>query len=435
MPTIGTINFKLTAVTGQFQKEMRRSQKAIGRFGDKVKSSIGGLINFRTAIATLLGGAGLGLLVKRTLDEVDALAKAADNIGTTTQALRGLQLQANLSGVATEKLTKGVKRYLINIGDAVDGTGEAGEVLEDMGLSAKALAQLPLVDSMARFADAMNNLGTQAERANALSKLFGRTGADMAVFFRNGSKGIREAAEMAEKFGTAISRIDANKIEQANDAMRLLREAFAGVRFGIVTDLAPLLTGLFNGIQSVGNKFIDLRKFAQQAMFTIIFTVSESIDMFLRLRLQLNKFLIGFETIKSLPAVVGTAIFGEGFEAGISNLKKLLKETRAIEIEMGEAASGSEGLQAKLLKMFEAAEAGAKKYFDSLKLNLGSGSGSILDSIDKATKKRTGRIGFKSAKEVAFGGFNESRRLVSVQESALDVLKNIERKIGGAVLA
>ncbi len=435
MPTIGKINFKLTAVTGQFQNGMRRAQKAISRFGDKVKSSIGGLINFRSVIGALLGGAGLGLLVKRTLDEVDALAKAADNIGTTTQALRGLQLQANLSGVATEKLTKGVKRYLINIGDAVDGTGEAGDVLKDMGLSAKALAQLGLVESVAKFADALKGLGTQAERANAMSKLFGRTGADLAVFFKDGSKGIRDAAEMAEKFGTAISRIDANKIEQANDAMRLLREAFAGVRFGIVTDLAPLLTGLFNGIQSVGNKFIDLRKFAQQAMFTIIFTVSESIDMFLRLRLQLNKFLIGFETIKSLPAVVGTAIFGEGFEAGISNLKKLLKETRAIEIEMGEAASGSEGLQAKLLKMFEAAEAGAKKYFDSLKLNLGSGSGSILDSIDKATKKRTGRIGFKSAKEVAFGGFNESRRLVSVQESALDVLKNIERKIGGAVLA
>ncbi len=75
----------------------------------------------------------------------------------------------------------------------------------------------------------------------------------------------------------------------------------------------------------------------------------------------------------------------------------------------------------------------------------------LADSIDSEMEKRlskkdspvarllklerAGRTGFKSAKEVAFGGFNQSRRLVSVQESALDVLKRIERKVGGATLA
>ena len=460
MPTIGTINFKLTAVTGQFQKEMRRSQKAIGRFGDKVKSSIGGLINFRTAIATLLGGAGLGLLVKRTLDEVDALAKAADNIGTTTQALRGLQLQANLSGVATEKLTKGVKRYLINIGDAVDGTGEAGEVLEDMGLSAKALAQLPLVDSMARFADAMNNLGTQAERANALSKLFGRTGADMAVFFRNGSKGIREAAEMAEKFGTAISRIDANKIEQANDAFRILKEQFAGIRFAAVTQLAPILTGIALRLQAIaisGQSVGDTVAFAMERSTKAVGFLADAIqDIVIAWKAtQLGAARAAAKTVdffsKDKGIDLSVATFKLNEATGV--FEELGKTTKRWRNEIESTNPVIERLQKQLDSMlirpkvsddiarfFRNSRAQAQALAEELKDKLSFSFGDFaatLQSTSKAIKQRAGRIGFKSAKEVAFGGFNESKRLVGIQSRALKLLERIARNTrnGGAALA
>ena len=459
MATIGKINFKLTAVTGQFQKGMRRAQKAIGRFGDKVKSSIGGLINFRTAIATLIGGAGIGLLVKRTLDEVDALAKAAFNIGTTAEALRGLQLQANLSGVETEKLTKGLKRYLINIGDAVDGTGEAGDVLKDMGLSAKALARLPLVESVARFADALKGLTTQAERANAMSKLFGRTGADLAVFFKDGSKGIRDAAEMAKRFGTAISAIDTLKIQATNDAFRILKEQFAGIRFAVVTQLAPILTGIATQLQAMamsGQAVGDIVAFAMErsvkAVGFLANAIQDTVIAWKATQLGAARAAVDivdfFSKDKGIDFDVATFKLNEA--SGM--FEELGKTTKRWRNEIESTNPVIERLQKELdnllirpkvsddiERFFRNSRAQAQALAEELKssLSFGAFGGSLLESINKATKKRTGRIGFKSAKEVAFGGFNESKRLVGIQSRALKLLERIARNTrnGGAALA
>ena len=456
MATIGKINVKLVATTGQFQKGMRRASKATQRFGDKIKSSIGGLFNFKTAIASLIGGAGIGLLVKRTLDEVDALAKAAFNIGTTAEALRGLQLQANLSGVETEKLTKGLKRYLINIGDAVDGTGEAGDVLEDMGLSAKALAQLPLVESMARFADALHGLGTQAERANAMSKLFGRTGADLAVFFRNGSKGIRDAAEMAKRFGTAISDIDTQKIQAANDAMRILKEQFAGVRFAIVTNLAPIITGISTRLSAMamsGSAAGDMIAFAMERSIGAIGFLGNAVQT-ARIGFKALQLEVAQAAADLVDFVTGDKAFD--FEVAEFKLNKATGEFEEIGDTMkrwrGEIEQTNpviERLRAELdalliepkvsddiARFFRNAREQAKALAEDMKQSLLVDLPDAFPNLVKAVKQRIGRIGFKSGKEVAFGGgFNQSRRLVSVQESALDVLKSIERKVGGATLA
>lgn len=425
MPTIGKLNYKLIATTGQFQRAMRGAGKTIATLGEKVKSSVGRLVNFKTVIGALLGGGALGLLVKRTLDEVDALAKAADNIGTTTQALRGLQLRANLAGVETEKLTKGLKRYLINIGDAVDGTGEAGEVLEAMGLNAAKIARLPLVESVAAFTDALETLGTTAERANAMSKLFGRTGADLAVFFRDGSKGIREAAAMAEQFGTAITRIDAAKIEQANDAFRLLREVIAGTRFAITKALAPALTELFTGLTKMGNLGLNIEHIFRTALFTVGVSLGRVIDLFKQMQLFIINAQFDFVELQRKAR----AFLGLDTSEMENTLDDLVKQWEDLANEIHESGSAAERFGDEMVAAYERAEKKASELADSLVFNFKEPV-AMAEKLADAQKaaRTTGTIGSRAALRMsptAAGGVFGAQRIGEKTNKLLEDIKTL----------
>lgn len=62
------------------------------------------MFSLRGIIGTLVGGAGLGLLVKKSIDFADNIAKTADVAGITTKALQEYRFAADLAGVSTEQL-------------------------------------------------------------------------------------------------------------------------------------------------------------------------------------------------------------------------------------------------------------------------------------------------------------------------------------------
>ena len=112
------LKFKITAVdvTQKAFSAVRRSLARVSK----------ALFSFKTSIAAVAGAAGLGLLVKSSLDSIDRISKLSRTLGISVQDLRKLELAADLSGVQIDTLARGVRTLNKGMIDFVrDGTGEA----------------------------------------------------------------------------------------------------------------------------------------------------------------------------------------------------------------------------------------------------------------------------------------------------------------------
>src|SRR4051812_48051365 len=95
------LNVALTATTGAFASALKGAEGIAQRFGDRLKSAILsplGLITGALSTGALIAG------IKNAAHQIDELAKAADRLGISTQALAGLEHAADLAGVSSETL-------------------------------------------------------------------------------------------------------------------------------------------------------------------------------------------------------------------------------------------------------------------------------------------------------------------------------------------
>lgn len=231
--------------------ETRVEITAIDKTAAAFKSVEGGLrslgrqvLSAQGALLTLAGVGGLGLLVKSAFESGDAAAKLSDRIGITTGRLIGLQHAANLAGVDSDKLTLALRTLNKGVIDAARGGGEAQESLQRLGLSAVQLASLPLDQQFTRIGESLMNMRNINDRNAAAMKIFGSRSSEVLNLFAEGGGALRQAQDDVDKLGVALTRVDAAKLEMANDSMSRAKLAFQGVANTVAVQLAPIITSL-----------------------------------------------------------------------------------------------------------------------------------------------------------------------------------------------
>ena len=220
----------------------------------------------RLAAVGLAGAAaGTVLLTREALKQIDVLAKTSQKLGLTTEALTGLRLAAEKTGVSTKQLDLGIQRATRRIAEAAAGTGTAKKALEELGLSAVELAQKSPDEQMRALAEAFKGVTTQADKVRLGFKLFDAEGVALINTLEGGAEALDEAARKTREFGTAISAVEAAEIERANDAATDLKEAFKGLGFDLARRVAPGLeatnTGLAGLVVTIRRDFIPAMAF------------------------------------------------------------------------------------------------------------------------------------------------------------------------------
>ena len=174
----------------------------------KVAGSLGSvtraLVSMRTGLVAVVGSAGLGLLVKQSLDATDALAKTAARIGTTTDSLSRLQFAARISGISLEQTNMALQRAVRRTSEAARGTGEAQQALRELGVDAAKLATMPLDKAMLVLSDAFARVGSGADELRLAFKLFDSEGAAFVNVLRQGS------IELGKLFRNATNLVKLN---------------------------------------------------------------------------------------------------------------------------------------------------------------------------------------------------------------------------------
>lgn len=200
------------------------------------------------AFATAGVAAGVAL-TKMSMQNVDALAKVSDRLGIATQSLAGLQHAANLAGVENATLEKSLVKLAVGVSDAADGTGIAKDAFIELGLSAALLEKMPIDQQMLKVADAMQGVELQADKVRLATELFGARGVSVLNMLGGGSKNLVEMAKEADHLGIAINRVDAAKIELANDAVERAKGVFTGLGNQLATSFSPLIMTVANSFR------------------------------------------------------------------------------------------------------------------------------------------------------------------------------------------
>lgn len=314
------LKFKITAVdvTQKAFSAVRRSLARVSK----------ALFSFKTSIAAVAGAAGLGLLVKSSLDSIDRISKLSRTLGISVRDLRKLELAADLSGIQIDTLARGVRTLNKGMIDFVrDGTGEALDAFEALGITADDLNGVmgDQFKVLELIADRFENVQNSAERSAIAQQLFGGRASELLLVLEEGSEGLRRISKEAADFGLILSASTARNVEEANDAFTRLGSLFKGLRDTVVGALAPafqlvadtIRNKLLAAIEDAGG----VEEFGKNIARNIIIgtrDASRAMVKFANILIgQINNILKGFDQLQSF---FGTGITTAEFDKSFNNL-------------------------------------------------------------------------------------------------------------------
>jgi hypothetical protein len=298
-----------------------RTKKAFSNVTKSLNFVRRSLLNFKTAIVGVAGAAGLGLLIKSSLDSIDTLGKTAQKLGVTSQALQKLRFAANIAGVETRTVDMAVQRFTRRLSEAANNTGEAKDALKELGLNAKELAKQPLDKQMLKLADAFDDVQASGDKVRLAFKLFDSEGVAFVNTLEGGSTALQQMFQDAEGLGFILSSSAVKGVEEANDAMMKLGTMFGGVRDQLVAALAPALRVIVDLMRNKLVKAIEtaggIKKFAKELAIGVINLVENIAKAIHRFGARSQRVIFGMVD----AAAVLSSVFARDFADSIVKFK------------------------------------------------------------------------------------------------------------------
>ena len=225
-------------------KALDKTKAGFGSATKGLKVLAGAVLSAKTAVVALVGTAGIGALIAKSLQATDTLAKTANKIGTTTQALGGLRYAAQIAGVETNTLDMAMQRFTRRTAEAAMGTGEAKGAIKELGINAQELNRMPLDKRMVVLADAFGKVTSESDRLRLAFKLFDSEGAALVNMLGEGSASLKEMLGEAKALGLTMSSSAAKGVEDTVDSLTKLSGLFKGVTDQVVAAFAPALEAI-----------------------------------------------------------------------------------------------------------------------------------------------------------------------------------------------
>jgi lambda family phage tail tape measure protein len=247
---------------------------------NSLKGAVGG---FATAIAGSAIVAGLGAIVKKSIDAGDELFNLQAKTGLAANSLIGIGNAAKLADVDMGTLGKGLTKLNVNLVKAAEGNEELARKFEALGINVKnANGQVvPADKALKQIADRFADMPDGAQKAAAAVALFGKSGTELIPL-------LNEGAASMEKFTYKVGEDFAARSDLFNDTITELSIKTQGFGLELTDSLLPAL-------QSILEVFADLFDTDQDwtALFKVIegvirglavaiYTVVKAVDMLIK---------------------------------------------------------------------------------------------------------------------------------------------------------
>lgn len=290
---------KTEKAVDKFGNELTKADKDAGRFIDstgKMREANGRFVkglektsetvrktssDFSALDTTAVAAAGsLGALATASGAYTIALANSvkeqqawADATGVSLQVLQGWGAAARTVGRDVGYIGDVFKDTSEKIGDFVaTGGGEAADVFEQLGISAKELQNLSPDQQLLRIADSLDQVQTRGEKLFILESLANDASLLLPLLEDNAS-GLREVTDQAERLGVVISAADAAKLREVASEWNTVTQAVEGLGNTIATayagDAADALNVVSSGVQDL-TEFVRENADTLQTVVTVL---------------------------------------------------------------------------------------------------------------------------------------------------------------------
>lgn len=193
------------------------------------------------SVAAGVAGTALIALSNRSRESIDALAKQADSLGLATEDMIAYQLAATMAGSSAEGMTRALTQLANGIHQTGSKTGPLINTLRELGLTSQELQRQGLSQSFETLVEKLSQVENPMQRVRMATELFGKEGRLLIPMLIEGANGLEDVRKRAEALGISLSRVDAAKIEMANDAIDQMKLAFTGVGNTLAISFAPAI--------------------------------------------------------------------------------------------------------------------------------------------------------------------------------------------------
>lgn len=192
-------------------------QKAIEGVGAALKK-----IGFQTALVSTMLAAGAGAIVTPFVHGLQVASEwGASILDSSRRAGMGFEQTQALAyalRVSMEELGATTGHMDSFLQQAANGSAEASQALNLLGLSFQDLQGMTNDERIRRFADALNNVADAAQRGALQRQIFGRGGLSLNV--AGGAAGLREREQHGREIGAVMDRGDLERVAQYNAVLR-----------------------------------------------------------------------------------------------------------------------------------------------------------------------------------------------------------------------
>ncbi len=237
MATVGELVVKVRADTTNLRRNLKQAEASakksagvMARAFAKMRTAIGAvaksIFSMRGALVAVAGAAALGLVVKRSLEAADTIAKTADIIGISTDALQEYRFAAGLAGVETATLDNSFKKFTKNVGELGKSSSELDTTLRDLAptMLENLRAARNMDEALAAFFKGLSNVEGAAKKVAVAQAAMGRAGSVMVNIVREGNQALLDFMQQARDLGLVIQESLVRDAEKAIDQLSILEQ-------------------------------------------------------------------------------------------------------------------------------------------------------------------------------------------------------------------
>ena len=236
--SLGTLTLDILAKTGQFVAGMDKASRTAKKTFNEISKYGKQMAKYTAGAATAAAGA-LVYMVNQSRSAIDAQAKLATQYRTTYESLTVLNRAGELAGIDMEAISKASKQLEMNMANAAQGTKAQVDAFAKLNINAKELSKLSLDKRIEMINKALKDNVSETERAAVAADIYGAKNA-LAMQTIDPDT-IARAAHEVKILGTALSEVDAQKIQMANDSFSVVQEGIKGFSDQLAVQFAPAL--------------------------------------------------------------------------------------------------------------------------------------------------------------------------------------------------
>lgn len=293
--------------------------KGLGSIKSFVSSGRGLIAGLAAGVAGYLSASAFASYTSGAMNAIDATAKTSDRLGILTEDLIGLRHAADLAGVGNSEFDASLLKMQKSIGSAALKGGPAAAALQHIGLTAAEVANMGAADQFSAIAQGISEIENPAERAAIATAIFGKQGQALINTMSGGAAGLEAAQMEAEKLGITLSRVDAAKVEAANDSWTKFSSMLGGIWNQVAVQLSPALKAFWDYLVEVGTSGGGVGSLVASGFEMAVSAIAFAADM-------VDVLVVGWYGLRAAVMYVGAAIL-EAVIGGINAFSELLSSS------------------------------------------------------------------------------------------------------------